>query len=271
MTDKMENAMVKELGETALNMYMKGWAERNGGNISVLLDEKESAAFVRGKENGRIVPLQVKVKELAGCTFLVTGTGKYFKNMKKAPERNMGAVRICPEGDTAEILWGLEDGGNVTSEFSSHLLAHAARRKIDGEHHVIIHTHPVNLICMSFFHEMTDRAFTNALWKTCTECILVFPDGIGVIPWMVSANAEIAALTAQKMGEHRLVLWGQHGIYGAGKNFDEVLGLIETVEKAAEIYLKTRCGPVRQGIDDFGLQRLAETYKLDYRKDYLDL
>ncbi len=36
------------------------------------------------------------------------------------------------------------------------------------------------------------------------------------------------------MKETRLVLWPQHGIYGAGKDMDEVFGLIETAEKAAE-------------------------------------
>jgi ribulose-5-phosphate 4-epimerase/fuculose-1-phosphate aldolase len=31
-------------------------------------------------------------------------------------------------------------------------------------------------------------------------------------------------------------IWPQHGIYGAGKDMDEVFGLIETAEKAAEVY-----------------------------------
>ena len=33
------------------------------------------------------------------------------------------------------------------------------------------------------------------------------------------------------MKESRLVLWPQHGIYGAGRDMDEVFGLIETAEK----------------------------------------
>ena len=33
------------------------------------------------------------------------------------------------------------------------------------------------------------------------------------------------------------VIWGMHGICGAGRTVDEAFGLIETVEKAAQIYM----------------------------------
>ncbi|WP_455267163.1 hypothetical protein [Ruminococcus sp.] len=33
---------------------------------------------------------------------------------------------------------------------------------------------------------------------------------------------------AEKMKTARLVVWTQHGIYGAGKDPDEIFGLIET-------------------------------------------
>ena len=81
----------------------------------------------------------------------------------------------------------------------------------------------------------------------------------------------IGKLTAEKMEEHRLVVWGQHGIYGSGENFDEALGLIETAEKAAEIYLKIRQFPIEESIGDGDLKDLAEAYRLSFRADYLDL
>ncbi len=270
MKERYRKTAVEELGEAAVNMYAKGWAERNGGNISCLLTQEEAEEIAGADAVLRQIPLDTEMKGLAGQYILVTGTGKYFKNMEKDPENNMGIVRISADGKNAELIWGLNDGGNVTSEFSSHLMTHLVRREADFRHRVVIHTHPTHLIVMSFLHELTDKAFTNTLWKMCTECILVFPDGIGVIPWMVSANSKIAALTAEKMKEHHLTLWGQHGIYGTGQTFDEVLGLIETVEKAAEIYLKIKDNTWRQGIDDRDLQSLAETYKLVYRKDYLN-
>ena len=54
---------------------------------------------------------------------------------------------------------------------------------------------------------------------------------------MLCGTNSIGEATAEKMKEFRLVVWGMHGIYGAGKTMDETFGLIETVEKAAQICL----------------------------------
>ena len=84
----------------------------------------------------------------------------------------------------------------------------------------------------------------------CTECIIVFPEGVGVLPWMLCGNNEIGEETAKKMLDHRIVIWSMHGVYGAGKNLDEAFGLIETVEKVAQIYMKI-CGlPIKNIITD---------------------
>lgn len=56
---------------------------------------------------------------------------------------------------------------------------------------------------------------------------------------MLCGTAEIGKATAEKMKSFRLVVWAMHGIYGAGKTLDETFGLIETVEKAAQIYMLT--------------------------------
>ena len=35
---------------------------------------------------------------------------------------------------------------------------------------------------MNYVHELDEKKFTHTLWEMCTECIVVFPDGIGVLP-----------------------------------------------------------------------------------------
>ena len=87
---------------------------------------------------------------------------------------------------------------------------------------------------MNYVHELDEKKFTHTLWEMCTECIVVFPDGVGILPWMLCGTNEIGEATAEKMKEFRLVIWAMHGIYGAGKTLDETFGLIETVEKAAQ-------------------------------------
>ena len=86
---------------------------------------------------------------------------------------------------------------------------------------------------------------------------------------MLCGTNEIGEATAKKMEEFRLVVWGMHGIYGSGRTMDEAFGLIETVEKAAEIFMLTSHLPRINTIKDGQLRELAEFFKVDYRKDFL--
>ena len=103
-----------------------------------------------------------------------------------------------------------------------------------------------------------------------TECIVVFPDGVGVLPWMVCGTNEIGEATAAKMKDYRLVVWALHGIYGAGKNLDEAFGLIETVEKTAQVYMLTSHLERINIITDDNLRALAAQFNLSYRTDFLE-
>lgn len=51
-----------------------------------------------------------------------------------------------------------------------------------GTHRVIYHAHPTNLIALTFVLPLTDGSFTRELWEMATECPVVFPAGVGVVP-----------------------------------------------------------------------------------------
>lgn len=271
MKDMFTAPFLREMRETAANMYRLGWDERNGGNISCLLDEDEAAGYLDLKKVIRAIPLGFDAAPLAGRIFLVTGTGKYFKNVEADPETNLGIVRIAPDGQAAELLWGYRDGGRFTSEFPAHLMSHMARLSVDPENRVVIHSHPTYTLAMNYVHELDEKKFTHTLWEMCTECIVVFPDGVGVLPWMLCGTNAIGQATAEKMKEFRLVIWGMHGIYGAGRTMDEAFGLIETVEKAAQIYMLTAHLPRVNTIRDDQMVELAEHFGVRYRKDFLHI
>lgn len=262
---------VKEIRNATANMYRLGWDERNGGNISLLLDIEEVAEYLDLNNIIRTIPIGFEVPELVGKIFIVTGTGKYFKNVDADPENNLGIIRIAKNGTDAELLWGYDDGGKFTSELPSHLMCHRARLKADPENRVIIHSHPMHILAMNFIHELDEKKLTHTLWEMCTECIVVFPEGVGILPWMVCGTEEIGIATAKKMEEFRIVIWSMHGIYGAGKTMDEAFGLIETVEKAAQIYTLTCNRPRINTIKDEQLKALAEYFGVNYRKDFLNL
>ncbi len=271
MKNILEAPFVLEMCHTTANMYRLGWDERNGGNISYMLDENEVKEYLDTDKVIRSIPLGFDASGLKGKIFIVTGTGKYFKNVERDPENDLGIIRIAESGTDAELLWGYRDGGRFTSELPAHLMSHMARLSVNKENRVIIHSHPTNTLAMNYVHELDEKKFTHTLWEMCTECIVVFPDGVGILPWMLCGTNEIGEATAEKMKEFRLVIWGMHGIYGAGKDLDETFGLIETVEKAAEIYMLTRTTPRINTIKDEEMVQLAEFFKVNYRKDFLNI
>lgn len=258
-----------DMVRTATEMYRHGWDERNGGNISLLLEEEQARPYLAPGRVVREIPTGFSCPALDGRFFLVTGTGKYFKNVQYAPEVNLGLVRLADGGANAQLLWGFADGGRFTSEFPAHMLSHAARLRVDADNRVVMHCHPTNLLAMTYVHSLEERAFTRTLWQMGTECAVVFPDGVNVLPWMLCGTNEIGEATAEKMATARLVVWAQHGIYGAGQDLDETFGLIETAEKAAEIYMKIAHLPLVNTIDDAQMQQLAAHFGVKLREGYV--
>lgn len=271
MTDYKEIPFIKELSDTANNMYRLGWDERNGGNISYLLKEDEvKKYFVTGRVL-REIPLGFNAKELAGKYFLVTGTGKYFKNVKEDPETNLGLFKISENGLNAELLFGYKDGGKFTSELPAHLMSHIARLKVDPENRVVMHCHPTNLLAMTYVHPLDSDLFTHTLWQMSTECIVVFPEGVEVLPWMLCGTNKIGEETAEHIKRARIVVWSMHGIYGCGKTLDETFGLIETVEKASQIYMLTNNHERINTITDDQLKLLADHFNVTPREGILKI
>ena len=86
---------------------------------------------------------------------------------------------------------------------------------------------------------LVDKVFTRELWEMATECPVVFPDGVGVVPWMVPGGRDIAVATSELMKKYDVAIWAHHGMFAAGEDFDLTFGLMHTVEKSAEILVNT--------------------------------
>ncbi|OJG17779.1 rhamnulose-1-phosphate aldolase [Enterococcus avium] len=272
----LENIMqfrpIQEMIEVTSNLYRLGWDERNGGNITYLVDEAEVQKYIDTTKVIRNIPMSFDGKELVGKYFLVTGSGKYFKNVQSDPENNLGILRVAEDAHSVDLLWGYSDGGLPTSELPAHFMSHIARLAVDPENRVIMHCHATHLLAMTFSHEITSKAITRTLWEMCTECLVVFPEGIKVLPWLVPGSNEIGEATAKAMKDFRLVLWSFHGVYGAGRTIDETFGLIETAEKAAEVYTYVQAqGGMKQMITDENFKALAKQFGVTPNKDFFEM
>lgn len=257
-----------------------GWHERNGGNLSYRMSAEDVLACVPFFEAvpHPWVPVGEGVGEpdLAGAFFIVTGAGKYLRNVAEAPADNIGIVQVDETGSQMRTVWGLHGGARPTSEFATHFMNHAVRmRASGGADRVIYHAHVPNVIALSYVLEPDDRTFTRTLWKTMTESVMVFPEGLGVLPQMTPGGVDIARATSEKMKTYRAVVWAQHGLFCAGTDFDDAFGLMQTVEKSAQIYRYARQmnggrDIFRQTISDDALRAIAAAYHVNLHEHFLN-
>ncbi len=253
--------------------WEQGWHERNGGNLSYRIKPEEvdqvKSQFIK-KANW--TPIDTDVPELAGEFFLVSGSGKYMRNVQLDPEANICIVELDGEGKNYTIRWGLSKGGRPTSELPTHLMNHEVKKlATDGRHRVIYHAHCTNVIALTFVLPLKDAVFTRELWESATECPVVFPDGVGVVPWMVPGGRAIAVATSKLMKKYDVAIWAHHGMFCSGEDFDLTFGLMHTVEKAAEILVKVKSMSSRkkQTITPKDFVALAKDFGVTLPKKFL--
>ena len=228
--------------------WQQGWHERNGGNLTYRMTEADVAAcrpyFDAAPREW--VNMGVRAGNLAGEYFITTGSGKFFRNVEPDPIHSIGIVEINAAGDAWRIVWGLAEGVRPTSEFPSHFMNHSVRKAAtNGANRVIYHCHATNVIALTYILPLTDRDFSRALWQSATECPVVFPEGVGVCPWMVPGGADIAMATSEKMKHYQAAVWAQHGLFASGPDYDTTFGLAHTIERAPKFM--SRCCPWAAG------------------------
>jgi rhamnulose-1-phosphate aldolase len=255
--------------------WQLGWHERNGGNLTYRMTpvEVEQCRSFFDSSPREWKPLGITARNLAGEYFIATGSGKYMRNVSICPEDNICIVELSGDGDTYRIVWGLRNGGVPTSELPSHILNHSVKKdESHGANRVIYHAHTPNIVALTCVLPLTSRDFSRALWKSMTECPVVFPKGVGVVPWMVPGGAEIAHASAALMQDFDAVIWAHHGMFCAGPDFDTAFGLMHTIEKSAEIILKAlSCGQgLRQCITDDELREVAKAFGVQLNEDFLE-
>ena len=267
-----ELRFIKEFKKITNDAWLKGWHERNGGNITYRLTEKEAKQIEEFTiKDAEYTPIGTTVQNLANEYFLVTGSGKFIRNISLEPSENIGIVKIDEAGENYKIVWGLKDGSMPTSELPSHLMSHSVKKEItNGAHRVIMHSHATNLIALTFVLPLDGSIFTRELWEMASECPVVFPEGVGIVPWMVPGSDDIAKETSKLMEKHNVVIWAHHGVFCSEATLDLTFGLMDTVEKSAEILTKVLAmGGKKQTITPDNFRNLARDFNVTLSEEYL--
>ncbi len=235
----MDTKLKRDFTKVCTDGWLQGWHERNGGNLSYRM-KKEEVEEVKDllKEDAAWKEIGASVPGLANEYFMVTGSGKYFRNVELDFEDNVAIIRLNEDGTKYQIVYGLVNGGRPTSELPSHLMNLEVLKKRDEGLRVVYHAHPANTVALTFVLPLDEEIFTREIWEMETECPVVFPQGIGIVPWMVPGGREIGEKTAKIMETKNVAIWAHHGMFVCGHDFDETFGLMHTVEKSAEILVK---------------------------------
>ncbi|TET23064.1 MAG: rhamnulose-1-phosphate aldolase [Candidatus Stahlbacteria bacterium] len=227
----------------------RGWAEANGGNLSIRLETSFDPI-------GERFPLSIPRPELEGHSLLLTTTGSRMRDLAENPLENLCLVRIVDSGSS---FLAESEGGEVTSEFPTHLAVHALLVMERPDHHALLHTHPTFLIALT--HLVKDKAeLRDTLIRMFPEAALLLHDNLEVLDYVAPGSDELGAATVEAIRRVCGVIWRWHGMVATGANLSCALDLVEVAEKAARIALLLGDSSKECGLSDDQLKGIYEAF-----------
>ena len=196
---------VEKIAEVAGYLWQNGWAERNGGNITVnitdLVDDEIKAlpAISEVKQIGTALPA------LKGCYFFCKGTGKRMRDLARWPMENGSIIRILD--DCASYVIIADNAVMPTSELPSHLSVHARLIEKGSNYKATVHTHPIELIAMSHNKKFMGKdVLSNLLWSMIPETKAFCPLGLGIVPYQLPGSLKLAEETLKELEDYDVVM-----------------------------------------------------------------
>ena len=225
-----------EIADVAGFLWKNGWAEANGGNISVDVTDYASGSAAT-LDDCPYKAMHHAYPELAGRCFAATGTWTRMREVTRNWNEKLCIVRMDDVGEGYHVVW--RDNDIVpTSELNSHFGIHAVNRRLNRTATAVIHTHPDELIALSHFPEFNDQIYlNNMLWSMVPEAVVVLPHGVGVVRYELTGSPAIEAATVKAMEDHTVCLWEKHGAIATGEGVYAAFDQIEVANKAARLLL----------------------------------
>jgi rhamnulose-1-phosphate aldolase len=267
MKSILENrpALAKEINkaaEVAGYLWQKGWAERNGGNITLNITELVDDEIKSLPAIGPKTSFGIKLPYLKGTYFFCKGTNKRMRDLARWPMENGSVIRILDDCEHYEMI--ADNPVKPTSELSSHLNMHNYLLSIGSNYRAAVHTHPIDLVAMSHNKNFLKKdVLTNLLWSMIPETRAFCPKGLGIIPYTIPGSVELAQATVKELDKYDVVMWEKHGVCAVGPDVLEAFDQIDVLSKAAQIYLQAKSmGFEPEGISAKDLKELKDAFNL---------
>ena len=259
-------AEIEKVAEVAGYLWQKGWAERNGGNITVNVTEYVDDEIRQMPAISEAYPIGTTVPALKGCYFYCKGTNRRMRDLARWPMENGSIVRILD--DCASYVIIADNPVKPTSEIAAHLSMHNQMVEKGKGYKAAVHTHPIDLVAMTHNPKFLEKdVLTNLLWSMIPETLAFAPLGIGIIPYGLPGSVELAQATLEKIKRHDVVMWEKHGTVAVGQDIMDAFDQTDVLCKAAQIYMCAKnMGEEPEGMTDEAMKEVQDVFKLPKRR-----
>ena len=256
-------AAVDQVAEVAGYLWQKGWAERNGGNITINITEyvdeamKALPAIDAPRSIGKTLP------HLKGCWFYCKGTGKRMRDLAREPMANGSIIRILEDCARYEIV--ADAVVAPTSELPSHLAVHDYLLAKGSPYRASLHTHPIELVALTHSKKWMEKdVATRMLWSMIPETKAFCPRGLGMVPYLLPSSVELADATLRTLDEgYDVVMWEKHGVFAVDTDIMSAFDQVDVLNKSALIYIAARnMGFEPEGMSDAQMKEMSVAFNL---------
>ncbi|MBD5322611.1 MAG: rhamnulose-1-phosphate aldolase [Bacteroides sp.] len=253
---------VEQVAEVAGYLWQKGWAERNGGNITVNVTEHVDDAIRAMPAIAPATPIGLTLPHLKGCYFFCKGTNKRMRDLARWPMENGSFIRITDDCAHYEII--ADNPVKPTSELPSHLAVHNYLISKGSNFKASVHTHPIELVAMSHCKKFLEKdVATHLLWSMIPETKAFCPRGLGIIPYQLPSSNQLAESTIRELGDYDVTLWEKHGVFAVETDVMAAFDQIDVLNKSALIYIAAKnMGFEPEGMSDEQMREMTVAFNL---------
>lgn len=254
---------INKIAETAGYLWQKGWAERNGGNITVNITEHIDDEIRQMPAISQPIAIGMTLPNLKGCYFFCKGTQMRMRDLARYPMENGSVIRILDDCAHYEIV--ADNPVKPTSELPSHLSVHNYLIGKGSNYRASLHTHPIELVAMSHNKDfLNEDTITKLLWSMIPETKAFAPRGLGVVPYMLPSSAELADETIKALERNfDVVMWEKHGVFAVEEDIMAAFDQVDVLNKSANIYMCARSmGFVPDGMSEHQMLEISTVFNL---------
>ena len=255
-------AEIERVAEVAGYLWEKGWAERNGGNITVNITEHIDDEIRALPAISQVYPSGTVLPHLKGCYFYCKGTNMRMRDLARRPMENGSIIRILE--DCASYVIIADNLVKPTSELPSHLSVHNYLISKGSPYKASVHTHPIELVAMSHNPKYLEKdVATKLLWSMIPETKAFCPRGLGIVPYTLPGSVELADATIAELSDYDVVMWEKHGIFAVDCDVMQAFDQIDVLNKSALIYIAAKSmGFEPEGMSDEQMREMSVAFNL---------